>query len=243
MTIALVEKKSLLLQKIDEARNAQGVEQALLQAIQPLGLISIFGGLVPRHSVSPTEVTQRILLRKSPEGWRERYIERSYIIKDPIIERLEWDRRSFTWTESASTCRDHSKIDLVGNEAASFGLHDGFVVPITLPDRIAAAVSFGGENSDLSPDEKSLLAFIANYAIGNLLKRCKSANQLRGELTPREYECLLWAAEGKTDWEIANILGVSMPTVIKHLLSAREKIGAVNKTHMIALAFRRKIVR
>ncbi|MGL4325070.1 MAG: helix-turn-helix transcriptional regulator [Beijerinckiaceae bacterium] len=182
---------------------------------------------------------------KKRQGWRERYIERGYLLKDHIIERLEWDRRSFTWSESEQTCQDHSKIDLVGNEAASFGLNDGFVVPITLPDRSAAAVAvaFGRENADLSLSEKSSLEFMANYAIGNLLKRHTSIIQDRGVLTPRENECLLWAAEGKTDWEIANILGVSTPTVIKHLLSARDKIGAVNRTHMISLSFRRKIVR
>ena len=37
---------------------------------------------------------------------------------------------------------------------------------------------------------------------------------------------VLWIARGKTDWEIARILGVSHVTVIEHVRHARERYGA-----------------
>ena len=40
-------------------------------------------------------------------------------------------------------------------------------------------------------------------------------------LTAREWDHLLWAGEGKTNWEISVILGISKPTVTKHIIAAR----------------------
>jgi LuxR family quorum sensing-dependent transcriptional regulator len=45
------------------------------------------------------------------------------------------------------------------------------------------------------------------------------------------------ASEGKTDWEI------SVPTVAKHLLSARQRLDAMNTAHLIGEATRNKIIR
>ena len=62
-------------------------------------------------------------------------------------------------------------------------------------------------------------------------------------VTARERDCLAWAAEGKTDWEIAAILGISVSTVRKHLASTREKLEAVNKYHAVALGIRSGLLR
>jgi LuxR family quorum sensing-dependent transcriptional regulator len=53
----------------------------------------------------------------------------------------------------------------------------------------------------------------------------------------------VWASEGKTDWEISVILGISRPTVVKHLLSARQRLDAMNRAHLIGEAIRHKIIR
>lgn len=80
-----------------------------------------------------------------------------------------------------------------------------------------------------------------DYAVGSLLHHAESRRRLDPQLTAREHDCLLWAGEGKTDWEISVILGISRSTVIKHIAAAREKLGAVNKAHAIAKAIRTKL--
>ncbi|TIM27261.1 MAG: helix-turn-helix transcriptional regulator, partial [Mesorhizobium sp.] len=59
------------------------------------------------------------------------------------------------------------------------------------------------------------------------------------ELTPRERECMQWAAVGKSEWEISQILGISEHTSEKHLLNAKSKLGAVNRVQAVAEAIRR----
>lgn len=55
-------------------------------------------------------------------------------------------------------------------------------------------------------------------------------------LTAREKECLLWAAEGKTAWEIGQILNISERTIVFHLSNAGEKLGATNRRQAVARA-------
>lgn len=62
-------------------------------------------------------------------------------------------------------------------------------------------------------------------------------------LTPREIQCLQWAREGKTTWEVAQILGISQATSIFHMKNAVSKLGASNKTHAVIVAVERGLIR
>lgn len=57
-------------------------------------------------------------------------------------------------------------------------------------------------------------------------------------LTAREREVLLWAAQGKTAWETAAILGISSKTVEFHLCNCGRKLGAKAKAQTILAAAR-----
>jgi len=61
-------------------------------------------------------------------------------------------------------------------------------------------------------------------------------------LSKREREVLQWAAEGKTEWEIGVILGLSEHTADKFIRSARAKLGATNRTHAVAQAIRMRLI-
>jgi DNA-binding NarL/FixJ family response regulator len=49
-------------------------------------------------------------------------------------------------------------------------------------------------------------------------------------LTPRVAEVLLWVAQGKTNADIATILGISESTVKKHLLEIFEQVGVETRS-------------
>ena len=44
-------------------------------------------------------------------------------------------------------------------------------------------------------------------------------------LSPREFECLAWAAQGKSAWEVGQIIGISRRTAAFHLENAKAKLG------------------
>ena len=49
-------------------------------------------------------------------------------------------------------------------------------------------------------------------------------------LTPRVAEVLLWVAQGKTNGDIASILGISESTVKKHLLEIFQQLGVETRS-------------
>ncbi len=48
-------------------------------------------------------------------------------------------------------------------------------------------------------------------------------------LTPREYEVLVWLAEGKSNWAIGQIVGCTEETVKKHLQRVYRKLGVESR--------------
>lgn len=67
-----------------------------------------------------------------------------------------------------------------------------------------------------------------------------SVNLLKEKLpiTKREAEVLLWISNGKTNWEVSQILNISPRTVNKHLEQLYKKIDVDNRTAAAALALK-----
>lgn len=61
------------------------------------------------------------------------------------------------------------------------------------------------------------------------------------KLTPRQAEVLHWIAEGKTNDEIATILGCSINTVKMHLKDIFQRLGVHTRTAAAASAYRAHI--
>lgn len=61
-------------------------------------------------------------------------------------------------------------------------------------------------------------------------------------LTERERDSLALVAEGKTDWEISVILGVSEATARFHVDNARRKLGAVNRAQAVARLVNQRLI-
>ena len=57
-------------------------------------------------------------------------------------------------------------------------------------------------------------------------------------LSRRESEVLAWVARGKTNNEIAAVLGINLGTVKKHLVHIFHKLGVETRTAAAALAYR-----
>ncbi len=62
------------------------------------------------------------------------------------------------------------------------------------------------------------------------------------DLSPREREVLKWAADGKTAWETAQLLGVSERAIRLYTENAMNKLRAKTKTQAVAIAVRNDIL-
>lgn len=72
------------------------------------------------------------------------------------------------------------------------------------------------------PGEMSLLLELVN-------ERAAGSTRRHGKLTLRENEVLRWIADGKSNQQIAEILGISVGTVRKHIERIFDKLGVDNR--------------
>lgn len=109
---------------------------------------------------------------------------------------------------------------------------DGIVVPVHDLGQLTWCAAFAGAHADLSSRAQSVIsaAVHAAHARAKLLE----AQTRRGPLTQREIECLQWVAEGKTDFEVGKILGISPRTVRFHVNNAKVKLGVKTRIQAVA---------
>jgi LuxR family transcriptional regulator, quorum-sensing system regulator BjaR1 len=102
--------------------------------------------------------------------------------------------------------------------------------------REAATLHLGVERRDFAPGEAEALQFGGLMLTEKLMTfgGLPEPETPRARLTTRERDSLTYVAEGKTDWEIAKILGISETTARTHVDNARRKLGAVNRAHAVA---------
>jgi LuxR family transcriptional regulator len=77
-------------------------------------------------------------------------------------------------------------------------------------------------------------------------KRAQQSREINHEselLSQREIEILKWAAYGKTSGEISTILSISEITVKSHIDHAGKKLNTTNKTHTVATAVARGLIK
>jgi LuxR family quorum sensing-dependent transcriptional regulator len=180
-----------------------------------------------------------VILCDWPVEWLDRYVARNYVDHDPVVSHMKQLQAPFQWHDASwDSQRDRSTAIMMG-DAAAFNLRDGLAFPLVTLDGAIVMVSLGGEQVDLSGEQFGIISLVATYAIGRAIQLQSKPTIDHIELTARETECLQWAALGKSEWEISQILRISEHTSEKHLLNAKNKLGAVNRVQAVAEAIRR----
>ena len=238
-----VQRTWSFVEELSKAKDVHAVRSIIKALAAQYGLQTAFGGVIPRDFAAAGDLSKLILIADLPLEWTARYLQQNYVRRDPVVRFVNADVRYYSWHDAYLACPDARDTELIKGEADAFGLKEGFVVPVRMLDGNSAVMSFGGETVEISPEESSALAFATNYAVGQLIfQQWQPRGDLKN-LSEREVECLLWAAEGKSDWEISVILGIATTTVEKHMISARSKLNAVNRGHAIAKAMRYQLIR
>ncbi len=116
------------------------------------------------------------------------------------------------------------------------GISDALCATAYGHDRRIASIHIGFDRAEFGPGEAQAIQMAGMMLIESFVATTPIADDQNGlpKLSPRERDALHYVAEGKTDWEIAIILGVSETTARFHVDNARRKMGAVNRAHAVA---------
>ncbi len=229
---------------LDRARNTGDIATQVLRHLSEIGAEHVVAGTIPRPATTGAlSLASHCSLSGQRIGMR-RYVSRGYVLKDPIINRAKSNASPFFWNELAPIIDADPVGRLIMEEAREFKLVQGFTAAIPTLDGQTVGFSIGGRHFEIDPDKRGVLTLIASYAIGRAIAlQQESSNESKQiRLSPREREALQWAAEGKADWEIGEVMSISEHGADKHMRSVRAKLGAISRTQAVAEAIRRGLI-
>lgn len=224
-----------------DAASTEALTARIERVLRPLGIHYWFYAVdLPLVNEHPNQLH----MGTYPEAWLSHYFEMDYIAIDPIISHCHDHATPVSWEEAQQHHRrivdPHlQKIRHLFGEAREFGLRNGVSVPLHGPGMSWGLMSFASRDLDAMDFEQRLpdLHLLAHYVheAARQFLRSKTPTPLPA-LTKRERECLSWAAEGKTSWEIGQLLNISERTSIFHLQNATHKLGVSGRQAAIARA-------
>lgn len=225
-----------------------------------------FNILIPLRQIIPHEVSvccigdaslkmKNIINIDYPEEFLKIYFNK-LIFDDPLIK--EW---LFTWKPqlwSAIYYRKYLKQvnPYLKSLSEDYNLKEG--ISHGFPDlemKLATHFSFGRSPERLSPRFARILEIVLPHIHQAFIRVSRKEEVLPSEspvkegrikgirLSLREIEVLKWTKEGKTNWEISVILGISERTVKFHMMNIFKKLNAVSRGHAVAKAFESGVLR
>ena len=217
-------------QKLD---NAQDIVACFGAFVAEVGFTSLICLRWPAASL-PTG--DNILATTRSKSWLAEYQSRGLARSDPILREASMSLHPFAWSEVG----DSRKVDAQGRRvlklAASYGMKDGFAVPIGGLGMHMGLVSLAGERCDLTPATRASLTLASLYFYNLLAALRRQRVRTPAHISARELEILHWIAAGKSDWDAGQILGISAKTVNYHVERVKRKLGVATRTQAVVAA-------
>jgi DNA-binding CsgD family transcriptional regulator len=181
------------------------------------------------------------------QDWRQHYWEQGHVTRDAVIAGALAGSGPMVWCGMQAGPLSAGAVR-VFDEAREFGFADGIVTPVHRADGSLMTSYFSSADVlELTRQDEGALRLLALYlaAKGEQLEAAKlpvprrlagtgpgetppaalPRARVRPELTRRQLDCLEWLRDGKTYWEIGQILTVSERTVKFHVQEACRALG------------------
>jgi len=185
-----------------------------------------------------------------PDDWMAHYKEHEFHTIDPVFQLILSKPGAFFWSQAIpelsriprfeTQSMDNSRNMM--HQAEDAGLADGIGVSFVNAWGEVAGLGISRSHSDSGQDVRSLADIYLLSAVFHEKYLSFYDTRELPSLTQREKDVLCWSASGKTDWEIAEITGISRATVRFHWNNIFRKMGVNNKMSATVNAVRRKLI-
>lgn len=217
---------------VTEIRSIEA-EEALTQALAEVSRDLGFRYFALTHHLDARRASGAIRLHNYPARWAEWFDAQQLGPCDPVHRASHLTNAGFAWSKLPEMIALTPRDNMILAAARSEGIGEGFTVPAHIPGEAHGSCSFATVTGEAAPIENlPLLQLVGAFAFdaARRIRGVRNCPLPQPTLTDRQRECLMWAARGKSDWEIARILGVGHETVIQHLKQARERYGVGKRT-------------
>jgi len=163
---------------------------------------------------------------------------------DPVLTAASQCFAPFLWSDIARLVALTPEQDLMLNSMSDTGLGAAVTVPVHRPrgaDAVGSYSLFAGCCSFAMKKDAALpfASLAAAHYVGALAFDAVEVLRLEGgvrrgpQLTPRQRDCVKLVAQGKSDWEAGQLLGISESTVHKHIEDAKRRFGVTTRIQLV----------
>lgn len=222
-----------------DARDRDEFREAVVRFTQHMGFETVSATTVVDQGLGRSDF---IIVDNTPKAYVEAYFDPALGRRDPVMQHLKRQSVPIIWDQS--TYIANGAIDLWEHQS-HFGFSTGIATALHLPegrhfllgvDRDRPLPTDVGELQRVVADLQLFAVHAQEAALRLLLPEAQQPD--RPALTPREIEALYWTMEGKTAWEVGQILGITERTAVLHVNNAMHKLGCVNKHQAVLKALR-----
>lgn len=185
---------------------------------------------------------QHGLATSYPEDWMKHYNENNYMKIDPVTQTILDSRKPFFWSDLTDDPDLAAPSLQLMNEATEVGVRDG--IGLSLIGQTGEIVGIGLARSNPGEDKDYTFmagAYLLSVYFHETFRDMLSA-PIKANITERQKEILCWASEGKTDEEIAVILGITINTVRYHWKNIFKQLDANGRIYAITKAIRLQLI-
>ena len=182
-----------------------------------------------------------LFLTTYPASWLEEVLEERHYLEDPIHAACARTPSGLAWDRVGDIIDLTPRQRDILTRARDHDLASGYSMPIRTPGE-AEAIFTAARSSDmaLEPVDVLLVRSLGSVAFDRARELIDDGNRPLAcvALSPRQVECIALVAQGKSDWEIGQILGLSRDTVHEYVEAARRRYGVRRRTQLVLRAVR-----
>ena len=182
-----------------------------------------------------------LMLTTYPVRWLDEIIEHRLYLDDPVHAACAKTPSGLTWDRIGEFIAPSPRQISILEKGRAHGLKAGVTMPIRMSDEPGAVFTAArATDEELSGDDILTARLIGTVAFDRA-RALLGQDRLVYEpvaLSPRQIDCIALVAQGKSDWEIAQILGLSRDTVHEYVEAARRRYGVRRRTQLVLRAVR-----
>jgi DNA-binding CsgD family transcriptional regulator len=181
-----------------------------------------------------------IIIQDYPTSWFDEIVEKRLFEDSAILTASTKSFGGICWSKISERFPPTARQRETLQRGRDHGLKSGFTITMPMVGSPNAAFTAARSKPDeVSEQEKVAVRAIATIALehGRRLLEINIIPKATA-LTARQRECTALVAQGKTDWEIGKIIGISRDTVHEYIETARKKYDVRTRPQLVLAAFR-----
>ncbi len=228
-----------------KAKTAEAASAQFYEGLAPLGASYLQTRVYRRPLARLTSETHfaagGLISRISPSNWpgSEAF---NYICFEcnPLLTAIREGRTCYRFSDFAP--HDDPIFGDYWDALKEADVHDALCATSYGAGGLIASLHLGFSRRVFATEEAFAIQMAGLVLTERLMRLVEPPPSAPKPLTRRELDSLAFVAEGKTDWEISVILGISEATARFHVDNARRKLGAVNRAQAVACMIDQRLV-